>query len=108
MLKTVGNFAGRKTLRRSVGYELTLSDKKRRTLSPRVDEKDIFKVLGNFSEFIYNPSKIFRSANIRGISVSLSCYVMKTICQLKCVEKVHVRKLYGKNCDFIFFLQKYA
>ena len=35
--KGVGNFACRKTLSSSVGYNLTLSDKKRCRLSPRND-----------------------------------------------------------------------
>ena len=42
MLKRLGNCACRKTLRSSVGYGPTLSDKKRRNLSARDDEKDDF------------------------------------------------------------------
>ena len=43
VLKRVGNFACRKTLRSSVGHGLTLRDKKRRNLSPRDNEKDDFR-----------------------------------------------------------------
>ena len=41
--KTIGNFACRNTLRRSVGYGFTLSVHKRQKLSPRDDEKDGFQ-----------------------------------------------------------------
>ena len=93
----IGNFACRKTLRSSVGYGLTLSDNKGATFHPKVMKKAILEIIGNFSEnaFMFNPSKISCSANIRGFSVFLISYIMKTTCQMKCVEKVHLRKFYG-------------
>ena len=41
--KRVENFSCRRTLRSAVDYGLTLSDRKRRKLSPRDDEKDDFQ-----------------------------------------------------------------
>ena len=39
--------------------------------------------------------KISHSANIRRFIVFLIFYIRKSTRQLKCVEKIHLRKLYG-------------
>ena len=67
-------------------------------------KKTVFKITDNFSEnaFIKNPSIISHSANTRGFFFFvffffLICYmyIKKTTCQLKCGEKIHLRKFYG-------------
>ena len=69
---------------------------------PDMMKKTIFKIIGKFSEnaFIWNTSKVSDSANIRRVIVFLICCIMKTTCQLKFVEKIHLWKFYGKKLWF--------
>ena len=63
---------------------------------PQMMKKTIFKIIGNFSETAFN--KIPVKSPILQISEDvfflffLICYIMKTKCQLKCIEKKSFKK----------------